>query len=160
MIAAGPRHRQPMSWVPWAFVGAFAVVIAVNAVLIVMATRTFSGLVVEKPYLKGIAYEQTLQREAAQATLGWQVTTAFRKGEVALRYLDRDSRPIATLAVAATVSSPVGLEAPITLDLPYRGEGWYAAPVALPRAGQWEVAAKAKRGADISHEQRFRFVAP
>jgi len=149
-----------MSWVPWAFVAAFAVVIAVNTVLIVMATRTFSGLVVEKPYLKGIAYEETLRREAEQAKLGWQLTTAYRNGEVALRYLDHAGQPIPTLAVAARVSSPVGLEAPVDLALPYRGEGWYAAPAALPRSGQWEVAATAKRGAETTHEQRFRFVAP
>lgn len=159
MSATLPR-RQSMSWVPWAFVAGFLVIIAVNAVLIVAATRTFSGLVVEKPYLKGIAYERTLEREAEQAKLGWLVTTAFRQGEVALRYLDAEGQPVASLAVTATVESPVGLEAPISLDLTYRGLGWYAAPVALPRAGQWDVVARAAGGGRALHEQRFRFVAP
>ncbi len=159
-MTAAARPRPAMSWVPWVFVAAFAVIIAVNTVLIVMATRTFSGLVVEKPYLKGIAYEETLQREAEQAKLGWQVTTAFRNGEVGLRYLDRAGQPIPTLAVRARVTSPVGLESPLTVDLPYRGEGWYAARVSLPRAGQWEVAATATRDAGGGHERRFRFVAP
>lgn len=153
-------HRQPMSWVPWAFVAAFAVVIAVNTVLIVMATRTFSGLVVEKPYLKGIAYERTLEREAAQAKLGWQVTTAFRQGAVAVRYLDPQGRPIAALSVIAEIRSPVGLEAPISAELSYRGEGWYAASIPLPRAGQWETTARARQGTEVLYEQRFRFVAP
>lgn len=153
-------RRQPMSWVPWAFVAAFAVVIAVNTVLIVMATRTFSGLVVEKPYLKGIAYERTLEREAAQAKLGWKVTTAFRHGAVSVRYLGPEGRPVTALTVTAEIRSPVGLEAPIWAELSYRGEGWYAAEIRLPRAGQWETTARALQGTNALHEQRFRFMAP
>lgn len=159
-MSAALRHRQPMSWVPWVFVGAFLVVIAVNTVLIVTATRTFSGLVVDKPYLKGVAYEKTLAREAAQAQLGWQVTTAFRHGELALRYLDAQGQPLPGLGVQATIVSPVGTEPPMSLSLAYRGMGWYAAAVALPRAGQWEVTAQARAAGDVLHEQRFRFVAP
>lgn len=153
-------RRQPMAWVPWAFVAAFAVVIAVNAVLVVMATRTFSGLVVEKPYLKGIAYERTLEREAAQAKLGWQVTTAFRQGALSVRYMGPEGQPVTTLSVTAEVRSPVGLETPISVELSYRGEGWYAAHIQLPRAGQWEAAARAQQGAELLHEQRFRFMSP
>jgi nitrogen fixation protein FixH len=154
------RHRPPLAWVPWAFVGAFLVVIAVNAVLIAFATRTFSGLVVEKPYLKGLAYEATLRQEEAQAALGWATTTAFRDGgEIAVRYLDKAGQPLAALRVDAVIESPLRPEPAVQATLAYQGDGWYRARVAFAHPGQREAVVSAAAGA-TRHELRFRFVVP
>lgn len=159
-MTLGRGKRPPLFWVPWAFVAAFVVVIAVNGVLIAFATRTFSGLVVEKPYLKGLAYEATLRQEAAQAALGWTTTTAFRDGsEIAVRYLDRAGRPLAGLAVEALIESPLRPEPDSRVGLAYRGDGWYRARVEFAHPGQREAAVTAMIGA-TRHEIRFRFVAP
>lgn len=157
----GTGKRPAMFWVPWAFVAAFVVVIAVNGVLIAFATRTFSGLVVEKPYLKGLAYETTLRQEQAQAALGWSTTTAFRaaSGEIAVRYLDGAGRPLGALQVNARIESPLRPEATIDVPLHYQGEGWYRAKVDFPHPGQREAAVAAAAGA-VRHELRFRFVVP
>jgi nitrogen fixation protein FixH len=152
--------RQPLFWVPWAFVGAFLLVIAVNAVLITFATRTFSGLVVEKPYLKGLAYEETLRQEKAQAALGWTATTAFRNGEeIAVRYLDKSGQPLTSLAVEAQIESPLRPEPALSLPLAYDGDGWYRGRVAFQSPGQREVQVTAARG-ELRHQLRFRIVAP
>lgn len=158
------RKRPALSWVPWAFVGAFVVVIVVNGILIAFATRTFSGLVVEKPYLKGLAYEATLRQEEAQATLGWSSTTAFRplgaeSGEIAVRYLDKTGRPLADLQVTATIVSPLRPEPAIDTPFRYQGDGWYRTRVDFPHPGQREAAVAAMAGA-VRHELRFRFVVP
>ncbi len=161
-MMASMSERRPLAWVPWAFVGAFGVVIAVNAVLIVFATRTFSGLVVEKPYQKGIEYERTLRQEEVQAALGWSTTTAFRPqtGEVAVRYLDAAGRPMADLQVSAEIKSPLRPEAAVDLALGYKGDGWYAARAGLGPPGQREAEVTAIGGGGARHVIRFRFMAP
>src|SRR5262249_46462448 len=57
---------------PLAFIGAFLLIIAVNATLIVLATDTFSGLQTDGAYQKGLAYNATLAAARAQERLGWR----------------------------------------------------------------------------------------
>ncbi|WP_162914891.1 FixH family protein [Desertibaculum subflavum] len=158
---AAKGRRPPLFWVPWAFVAAFVVVIAVNGVLIAFATRTFSGLVVEKPYLKGLAYEATLRQEEAQAALGWSTTTAYRAAnrEIAVRYLDKTGRALGDLQVVASIESPLRPESAVDVPLHYQGEGWYRAKVEFAHPGQREAAVTAAAGTR-RHQLRFRFVVP
>jgi nitrogen fixation protein FixH len=159
-VSLGGGKRPPLFWVPWAFVAAFVVVIAVNGILIAFATRTFSGLVVEKPYLKGLTYEATLRQEEAQAALGWATTTAFRDGgEIAVRYVDRAGRPVVALQVVAQIKSPLRPEPAMALVLVYEGDGWYRARAAFAHPGQREAAVTAI-ASTMRHELRFRFVVP
>ena len=49
-------------WIPWTYAAGMLVVIAVNAVLITAALRSFPGLVVQRPYDRGIAYNEELRQ--------------------------------------------------------------------------------------------------
>lgn len=59
--------RQVLVWL----VGSFALVMAVNAIFIVLSVKTFRGEDEQKPYLQGVEYNRTLALRAEQAKIGW-----------------------------------------------------------------------------------------
>lgn len=131
-------------WIPWAFVGGFGVVVAVNAVLIVFALTSWSGLETEQAYQKGLAYNETLDEAAEQAARSWQATLGFastgeRVGELSLELADRDRRPIGRLSVVARLMRPTVTGYDQAVELRPQANGRYAATIALPLAGQWRV---------------------
>ncbi|NOT42841.1 MAG: hypothetical protein HOP13_20365, partial [Alphaproteobacteria bacterium] len=52
----------------------FGVTVAVNVMFTIYAIGTFSGEDVSKPYVRGLAYNRTLEARAAQTALGWRAT--------------------------------------------------------------------------------------
>jgi len=60
-------------------VGFFGVIFATNAIFITAAVRTFRGEDEARPYLQGIAYNQTLARRTEQARLGWHASIGDRR---------------------------------------------------------------------------------
>lgn len=126
------------SWIPWIFVIGMAVVVVVNGVLITMALSTFPGLVVQRPYDRGIAYNDELRRNQVQAALGWQVTPRYLDGNFTVRIADAAGVPITGLVVQATLSRPLEADVSIDTTLTSSGQGYHAALV-LPKRGQWEA---------------------
>jgi len=49
------------------FVAFYGVMVAVNTIFIIDAYRTFPGEVSDRPYEDGVAYNQSLRQQAAQA---------------------------------------------------------------------------------------------
>ncbi len=71
-----PVNPNRSRWIPYAFIGAFLVVILANATLIVAAQSTWIGLVVEKPFERGVHYNDLLAAVDRQNALGWTATAA------------------------------------------------------------------------------------
>ena len=103
--AAG-RTAQRGRWIPWLFVAGFAVIIAVNATMITYALRTFSGLVVDNPYQKGLEYNEEKAQIDRQTQLGWQyLVVAAPKAanpgemEIEVHWTDATRAPLDSLTV-------------------------------------------------------------
>lgn len=142
-------------WIPSLFVLGFLVVVAVNAVLIVTATGSFSGLVVAHPYKKGAEYSRLHQALADQKELGWRyslqtVTQGDGHVRVTMQWNDGAALALSDLAVTLEASRPVENIAPLTVDLQPRGGGRYEAVLQLPREGLWDLHIAASQG-----ERRF-----
>lgn len=138
-------------WIPAIFVLGFLVVVAVNTVLIVTATGSFSGLVVAHPYKKGAEYTQVHQALVAQKALDWHYTLeAMEQGggriRVAMQWNDRAGLALSDLSVSLDASRPVENVAPIEVDLLSRGGGRYEAVLDLPREGLWDLRITAEQG--------------
>jgi nitrogen fixation protein FixH len=153
-IALAHRSR----WIPWVFAGGMMVVVAVNAVLITTALGTFPGLVVQRPYDRGIAYNDELRQSRAQATLGWKVSPRYESGRLAVGIADASGLLVPGLDVRATLSRPVGGEAQVDAALTREAEA-YAASIALPRRGQWDLRIVAS-GAAGDFRATYRIVVP
>lgn len=140
----------------------FGVIAAVNGGMIYFAVSTFSGIETENAYLRGLAYNETLQAAERQEALGWTVSFQPRQLEgrqVALEasFRDRHGRPLDELEVQVGLSRPTHQGYDHDLVLAASGGGRYSADAALPLAGQWDLRLRAQRGgkALYSTEQRF-----
>src|SRR5512134_1725587 len=85
-----------------------ALVLAVTIGTIVTGGRQFDGVVTERPYETGLAWDE-IRKE--QQRLGWTVTilnTYITKGnnELSLAVLGRDGKPLKNATVLLTISRP------------------------------------------------------
>jgi len=155
------RPRRPGWWYPYIFVAAFAVVVAVNLSLVVLATRTFPGVTADHPYERGLAYEQALAAARRQEEMGWIVETVIEPmpggtgAVIAQTYRDRDGRPIEGLSVRVRLTRPTGPDQTHEAVLNPSGPGAHAAIVPLPQSGQWDLRATAE-GPGVTTYRTFR----
>ncbi|MCG5243862.1 FixH family protein [Azospirillum doebereinerae] len=136
--------RQKGWYIPWLFVAFFAVVVAVNGVMMHFAFSTWTGLETEGHFLKGIRYNEDLAGARAQAERAWQVQAEFtstepRKGIASLTLRDKHGNLLKDAKVTISLIRPTSQGHDVTLELPYLGEGRYAAPVELALEGQWDM---------------------
>jgi nitrogen fixation protein FixH len=138
------------SYIPWIFVGGFAIVIAVNAVMIWFAVGSFSGLYTSKPRERGLAYNEVIAEQARRDALGWRVDTAWRpesgRLEVVLR--DAEGQPLAPSRLTAELVRPVEKRAPLPVALQPTDIGRFAAEPVLPERGNWDLDIVVERGND------------
>lgn len=127
--------------------GAFALVIAANAVFITLAIRSFPGEEEKKSYMQGLAYNARLEEREAQEKLGWSATiTAFERvgAEVALEIhvATASAVPVAGLALEGALSRPAG---PQSLPLMFHetAPGRYRAMAPGLANGVWRLDATA-----------------
>ena len=155
------KGRQPGWYIPWIFVAGFAIVIAVNGIMLHFAFSSWTGVQTEQHFLKGLKYNQDLAGARAQAERGWKVTTEFtgtdpQKGILALTLTDKDGNLLKDAEVKVAFIRPTSEGHDLRMDLPYLGEGRFAAPVALPLAGQWDLRVEIHHSTgDYQDEQRI-----
>jgi nitrogen fixation protein FixH len=129
-----PRRSR---WIPWAFVGAFVVIIAVNLVLVFASLSTFTGLTTGKSYDRGRAYNQVLAEAARQDALGWTARVTLEAGVLGVAVTDREGLPVGGRIEGVLLRPLEGTTLP--LDFAAAGPGRYIAHAALPAPGQWEA---------------------
>jgi nitrogen fixation protein FixH len=144
-------------------VAGFGIVVAVNGALIYFAQSSFSGLDTERPYERGLDYNRALSGAAAQAELGWrgEITLAAApdgRHEIAVRFADGEARPIDGLSVTAFLRRPASAGMDQEVALQRQGNGRYAAEIALPALGQWDIRVVARDGA-LSWQESERLFA-
>ena len=124
----------------------FGIDIAVNAVFMVSAYRTFPGETSMTPYEDGIAFNATLRQRHAQATLGWRLAAGVEAdGRIRVEARDRTGAPLTGLKVSAHLERPATESGQRGLDLAAVSPGVYA--VSAGRlAGAWDLDVTARDG--------------
>ena len=143
----------------------FGVTIAVNVAMSYYAIRTFSGEDVSTPYMRGLAYNETLRERATQAKRGWRAELGVRRNKagtasIEVHIADRDAAPLSGLKVSATLRRPTNAALDRTITLAARGGGRYAGDVAGVLPGQWDVSVSAANGDAEVFEADRRVVMP
>lgn len=111
----------------------FAVVIAVNFLMAVMAVRSFGGTVVENSYVASQKFNGWLAEARAQQKLGWHdKVTLDNTRHVQIRLNVKGAQ------ISALAEHPLGRAADIALSLHEREPGTYVSDRTLP-AGRWQV---------------------
>lgn len=130
-------------------VGFFLVIIAVNAVFITLAVRSFPGEKEEKSYLQGLHYNETLKARAAQAANGW--TAEIRKAAlvddravIELTFKDQSGAPIYDLDITGVIARPADDDYDQEIVFTALGGGLYTAELTGMAAGAWALKARAE----------------
>lgn len=128
--------------------GFLAVVVAANAIFITLAVKTFPGQVVEKPYERGVHYNDELAAKERQAALGWKadirrIAWTSERTEIVIRFSAASGDPLHGLKVAGLLARPVGEQEPASLMFAPSGDGEYVAIVDGLAAGAWDLSAVA-----------------
>lgn len=122
-------------------IGFFVTVFVVNGIMIYKAESTFGGIETEDAYRKGVAYNESLAKNAKQSLLGWKdeikvVGTPYRL-QVSLH--GKDNAAIAGKRIVATVGRPATNRYDMTFNLVETSPGLYEAELSNVGEGTWIV---------------------
>lgn len=128
-----PRDK----WIPIAFVAFFATIALLDGIFVYLAVTTQTGVVTERPYEKGLAYNEVLQ--AAKSRPDLQEKAEYKDGVLSWSLKDESGKPITNATVTALLKRPVqdGYDFDITLS--HKGNGVYEAEVNTPMKGLWQA---------------------
>lgn len=143
-------------WIPLLFILFFLILFVVSGNFVRLALTTFPGLVSTNAYERGLAYDEVIAAEQAQAEQGWQIAFDLPglsgEGQTArLNLVDRDGNPIAGANVIMMAERMTRYAQQVRITLSDQGNGQYEAPITFPIAGRWFVSVLA----DASGERHF-----
>ncbi len=138
-----------LTWGPWVFFAMFAVIIAVNGVMVAFAFGTWTGLETHGAYEKGLAYNKTLEAARRQDALGWQVEIGLEQRDaekvwLEVTFRDPDDRPLRLHAVEAHLVRPTHTGYDLAVPLARLQTGRYGTELTPPLPGQWDIRVKAQ----------------
>jgi nitrogen fixation protein FixH len=147
MIKAPTAHPLTGRAVLAMFVSFFGIVFLVNGYFVASAIQTYTGVVAQEPYRKGLAYNNRIDADERQASLGWtaQLTTA-RVGPTRVELITRDGHPVVGLAVTATIGRPSTNQFDRAIAFSETAPGTYESPPAALDGGTWIVMLTAREG--------------
>lgn len=132
-------------------------VTAVTTGTILVGTKSFDGVVVEKPYETGLDWDKKREQKLK---LGWIVSlpgSSFPVGRndllVAVR--DKDGNPLRDAIVLVKMTRPSSNRHDRTYEAVRQADGRYLAMVDFPLYGKWDLIMNITR-----HNQRVEFTKP
>jgi len=147
--------------IPYYFVAFFIGLAIVDGIMVTLAVRSHSGIVIEHPYEHGLAYNKTIKAAKDQQALGWRTSLDFvqhkaQQGKVVFLVSDGQGQAIKASNVRVRFTRPT--QADFDFEVPlHRIAERYSAIVDFPLQGLWEmrVYADAK---GITYQQSKRVV--
>ncbi|WP_293858641.1 FixH family protein [uncultured Alsobacter sp.] len=139
----------------------FAVVLAVNVVMMRIAITTFSGVESETPYKNGLAYNTRLDAARQQAALGWSVDARVQRTDdghvsVSVEARDKAGRAITDLTGVVRFERPTDKRLDRETAIAPGGAGRYTAELDGIGVGVWEVVVLFGEGGPTEFESRNR----
>lgn len=140
MMSSSHPARRFTGWHMTAtLVAFFAVVIAVNMLMAMVAVQSFGGTVVDNSYVASQRFNGWLAAARTQDRLRWkEEVTVGRARHVVLRLGDDAGSPVRGGTVKALAQHPLGQAADIALAFHEAAPGRYVSGTVLP-PGRWRV---------------------
>lgn len=151
-VVKNPRDK----WIPWYFVMFFAVIAVVDGFFVYMAVSTHTGVVTEKPYERGLAYNELL--EQAREQQGVQQKASYKDGILRWALAEQDGAAIESAHVTAKIVRPVQAGHDFDIELMHKGSGVYEARPPVPLLGAW-TAKLSSTWDDRQYQREFSFIA-
>ena len=132
------RVKDPRDkWIPIYFVMFFVVVACLDSIFVYIAVSTQTGVVTERPYEKGLAYNETLNKAKSQPDIKQSVT--YQNGLLRWALADKDGKPLDNVRVRASIIRAVHDGYDFDIVLAHMGGGIYEAIPDLPMNGLWRA---------------------
>lgn len=132
--------RKPVDrFIPWMFVLFFAVFMILDAIFVYLAVSTHTGVVTDKAYEKGLAYDSVLEKAAAQKEAGVAFDVSYHDHLFKTSVTDGEGKPIEGASVKVLFIRAVQAGHDFTAALTPSGPGVYSAEVKPPFPGAWTV---------------------
>jgi len=146
IMAASVRTARPITgrFVLITTVAFFAVVIAVNMVMMRLAITTLPGTDVDSAYSASLAYQREIDAARQQNARNWQVQAHIERrtnglATLAIQARDRAGAPLAGMSFFARLERPIDRRADHALDITEAGGGDYRGTAQGVAAGQWDL---------------------
>lgn len=136
----GPRPSD--RFIPWYIVAFFVAQAMLFAWFTYVAKATYTGLVTEQAYEKGLAYNSIIEKAGAQAALGLNSKIEYGSGQVVFLLRDRDGRPVNGAKVTGILFRPVHDGMDVSFEMK-EDNGAYRTAISPPEKGLWEVRLRA-----------------
>lgn len=149
-IAERPEREFTGKHMLIVMVSFFGVIIAVNFSMAVLASKTWTGLVVQNSYVASQEFNGHLEAARLQKELGWQGGLAYESGSIVFSLSDKNGKSVNLDAVYVEIGRPAFEQQDQTINLAKIGPGKYRGEVALG-SGPWAFSLRGKQG-----EQYYR----
>ena len=123
-------------------------VVVITIVTIVAGSRSFDGVVVDKPYETGLAWDKTHEQKAK---LGWTVSFKENKygmgrNDVLITVRDKAGRNLQSPVVTVGISRPETFRYDQTYSTVLQPDGKVSASIDLPVQGNWNLIVSVRQG--------------
>jgi nitrogen fixation protein FixH len=123
------------------FFSFFAIIFVVNGAMMYSAITTYTGIVSNEPYRKGLHYNERIADDERQGKLGWSDNVSItRDGRIAITLVADRTWPVTGMKVTAQIGRPSTSRFDSILDLHETAPGRYEAQADPLEAGAWIVA--------------------
>jgi nitrogen fixation protein FixH len=139
------------------------IAVSITAILaavipIVIGTKTFDGVVTEKPYETGLLWDE-IQKEKAES--GWTVAVKNKdfhigRNEIFIFVNNKNEKALLNPSVSVKVSRPSVMDYDENYTTDKMQEGVYKAVINIPLYGYWDLKINVMQGEkNIAFEQRI-----
>jgi hypothetical protein len=152
-----PRLRWPVL-----IIAALAIHVVVSLATVFLATSNPSYAVEENYYQKALTWDAHRAQERHNRELGWRLDfevappqPAGSDPQLLVRLADRDGLPLDGARIAVAAFHNARADTILRSELAAAGAGAYACPLAMRRAGRWELRFTVDRGGErFTHKVR------
>jgi nitrogen fixation protein FixH len=140
----------------------FAVVAAVNAVMMTAAVTTFSGVETKNAYQAGVTFAREEAAAEAQESRHWRVNSSLRHEangltQVELSAQDRGGRPLAGLEAIVSLIHPSDRRLDRPVPMQANAPGNFRGAV-TPSPGQWDLVIELSRDGERLFRSKERII--
>ncbi|MEE9376237.1 MAG: FixH family protein [Rhizobiaceae bacterium] len=133
----------------------FGTIIAVNLTMAILASRTWTGLVVKNSYVASQQFNRDLEAAKVQNAKGWQSQLSYKNGEIRLRLKDKSGGLLTLDEANIFIGRPAFEQQDQQLPLALKADGVHFVKIEMD-SGDWFVKIKGKiNGASYRRDARF-----
>lgn len=137
-----PYGRVVLAWI----IGFFMTFIVVDIIMVTMAVTTQTGLVTDKPYEKGLAYNDAIAAARAQESYGWRGEVRLDQQELVFVLRDENGGLVIPDTATVMMKRPTQQKMDQSVAMRVGDDGTARGVITDLSAGQWQVELKAQVG--------------